>query len=218
MEPEAVLYTARSGNLPSGWHVWPLRRDRVMRSLIGWAILTAIGFLLLVPTVILTVPGNFERSAFAFLATGLLLIILGAMAFGSLWIAVSDVQRLRHADQYLLVMTPDDYVMATPRKVTHVPMADIEYITLKGIKIPETDMGAGMEPFNWRDTRHIGGTAMFAGSMMRRKPKESPSLAFVDLRTDTEVIVGTDDSFDNLLALDGILRTYAGRRERTQTG
>ena len=93
MEPEMVLSTARSGSLPSGWNVWPMRRDRVKRSIWGWAATTVVAFAMLIPVIIVTVPHNFENGDFGFFATGLLLAILAAVAIGGLCITLYDIWR-----------------------------------------------------------------------------------------------------------------------------
>ena len=137
MEPEMVLSTARSGNVPYGWNVWPMRRNRVRRSIYGWAATSLVAFAILVPVFLVTVPANFEHGDFGLFATGLLLAVLAVVAFGGLCICLYDVWRLRHADEYLLVMTPEDLVKAEPKKIIHVPMDKIGYITLRGVKRTE---------------------------------------------------------------------------------
>lgn len=223
MEPELVLSTARSGSLPSGWNVWPLRRDRVKRSILGWAATSLVAFIVLIPVVMVTVPGNFQGGGFGFFMTGLLLAVLAIVAVGGLWICLYDVWRLRHADEYLLVMTPEDLVKAEPKRVIHVPMSAIGYITLRGVKRPEyrPAVGARLDDLARQesDTMRVAASGAMLNRMVgnvnfRRKPPESPSLAFVDLRDDSEVVLATDNTFDELAALNDVLWTHVEQAER----
>lgn len=224
MEPEMVLSTARSGSLPSGWNVWPMRRDRVRRSIYGWAVTSLISFAVLVPVVAVTVPGNFEHGDFGFFATGLLLAILAVVAVGGLCICLYDVWRLRHADEYLLVMTPEDLVKAEPGKVLHVPMDKVGYITLRGVKRTEyrPSTSVSIEDMRREQRLEIASASVGPGAMMnrmvgnsfRRRPPEAPSLAFVDLRDDSEVVLATDNTFDELAALNDVLWMHVEKAER----
>ena len=224
MEPEMVLSTARSGSLPSGWNVWPMRRDRVKRSIWGWAVTTVVAFAMLIPVIIITVPHNFENGDFGFFASGLLLAILAAVAIGGLCITLYDIWRLRHAAEYLLIMTPDDLVKADPKKVIHVPMDKIGYITLRGVKQhqyrPQTSVSLDdMAREQSSALRSISAGAalnrMVGNANFRRRPPEAPSLAFVDLRDDSEVVIATDNTFDELVALHELLWSHVEKAERT---
>src|SRR5262245_35999713 len=158
MDAQMVLATARSESVPQTWTVLPLQRDHVRRSVINWGLLSLVGFILLIPVFISTVPSNFQASRGSSVVTGCLLLILAAVAFGSLGIAAYDVFRLLHGEEYMIVITPDDYVKAERGKVTHVPMEHIAYVTLRGIKMPtlaeeplrDPIQGLGFGPFGMR--------------------------------------------------------------------
>lgn len=223
MDAEVILATARSGQIPQYWTVWPLRRDLVLRSALKWAGLSLFGFILFIPALFATVPDNFTGSGIKLFFTSVLLLALGATALGSLGIAVYDVWRVLHADDFLIVMTPDDYLKAEPRRVTHVPMEHVAYVTMRGVKHPmeqarRADPYAGdpyaANPYAQLDRyRFMRGVATF-----RREPMQAPSLAFLDMRTDREVIVATDDSFEALPALEYILQNHAYNKQRSRTG
>jgi hypothetical protein len=214
MDAEAVLATARSGSVPSDWNVWPLRQDRVRRAILGWGAVALVGFALFIPALLQTIPGNFAHGGVAVVCTGLFLLALAAVAFGGLGVALYDVWRLAHVDEFLLVMTPDDFVKAEPGKVIHVPMDKIAYITLRGVKPPESAQQATARTFN-TFSQYPGGFGRLVGSTsLRRKPAQAPSLAFVDTRDDREVVVATDDSFDALIALDEVLHMHVEAKER----
>jgi hypothetical protein len=223
MDAEAVLATARSGQIPQYWMVWPLRRDLVLRSALKWAGLSLFGFILFIPALFATVPDNFTGSGLKLFFTSVLLLALGATALGSLGIALYDAWRVLRADEFLIVMTPDDYVKAEPGRITHVPMEHVSYVTMRGVKHPMEQarqagsyaVGSyGADPYSQIDRyRFMRGLATF-----RREPTQSPSLAFLDTRSDREVVVATDDSFEALAALEYVLQNHAYNKQRSRTG
>lgn len=217
MDAEAVLARAHSGDLPASWTAWPLRRDRVLRSALGWLAIGVVGAIFLAVVATQTIPGNFTRGGGSFILTGVLLIALGLMAFGGLGIMTYDFWRLFHADEFMIVMTPDDYIKTQPRKVTHVPMEDVAYVTLRGVKIPEERAQTTSEIIN--SMQKGGRFNRFMGDVTyRRQPKQAPSLAFLDTRTNREVVVATDNTFDELLALEQILSMHAREKNRSYSG
>ena len=213
MDAQAVLATARSGNVPSSWFVWPLRRDYVLRSAIGWACAAVFGFVLFIPACLVSLPAFPQRSVLGIVFTSTILLLLGAVAFGSTAIAVADVLRLRRSNDYLLVMTPDDYVKAEPGKITHVPLEHIGDIILRGVKTPDEQR----EQANMftRGARFGMGMGL---SPIRREPASPPSLSFFDQRTDEKVVVGRDDSYDSLATLEQILSEVVRAKQRRKTG
>lgn len=209
MDPESILATVRSGQVPSDWTVWPLRKDKVRHSGLEYLVIGLFGLVIFVPAAISTIPSNFEGGAFGAGATAVFLLLIGAVAFGGLGIAAYDFFRLANADRYSIVLTPDDFIMQTPRRIVHVPMEDVAYLTLKGVRMEHAPSP--------EDTLAAGGMLGGAGRMflMRtRQPKQAPSLAFQDRRTGREVIVARDDSFEELSALEEILATYVFNKER----
>ncbi|MEO7003539.1 MAG: hypothetical protein ABI068_17080 [Ktedonobacterales bacterium] len=215
MDAQMVLATARSGQAPANWQVWELRQDFLRYSMYKWGGLALIGFVIFIPALIVTVPSDFVTgNPLASAVTVVILAILGFIPLGSLGIVIYDLWRLGHARDYLLVMTPDDYVKAQPGKITHVPMEDIMYITLRGVKLPA----------NYKqDVQGVGQmqsafSRMFYGGWrtqnIQNRPRGAPSLAFLDRRTDKEVVVGTDESFDSLVALEQVLTLHVDDKEK----
>jgi hypothetical protein len=49
---------------------------------------------------------------------------------------------------------------------------------------------------------------------LMRTPRVQPKLTFVDDRTNKQVVVGQDHAFEDLGALEYILRIYVGDKER----
>ncbi|HEV2237000.1 MAG TPA: hypothetical protein VGR57_10110 [Ktedonobacterales bacterium] len=209
MDAQQVQTLARSGAAPRDWYVWPLRRDRVRRAALGWSLITVFGFVLLVPLVLVTVPDNFRHGAGLVSATLVLLAIVGGVAFGGAALLAADLLRLARPDAYLLVITPEHYLKIEPRRTTFVPMTAVAYVTLKGVKLA----GTPRDPANEPATARSGAAAGFLGAGFRagyrREINRAPSLAFLDLRTNREVVVATDDTFEELPILSEILTLYA---------
>jgi hypothetical protein len=216
MEAETVMNTVRSGASPSEWNVWPLRRDRALINAAKWSLLSLIGFALLVPVILATFPSDFNHAGAAqqSVATAIILL-LGALAFGSLWLALESLLRAQRASEYWLVITPDLFIKAEPRRLFQIPLEDITEITLKGVTLPgdAAVQGAiGPQQFGIGQFSRITARMGTIGAMSRRS-RESPSLAFRDRRNNRMVIVGTDDTFDHLAAIEHILRERVDQRE-----
>jgi hypothetical protein len=54
------------------------------------------------------------------------------------------------------------------------------------------------------------------GNLFSRRPQQPPSLAFRDRRNGRVVVVATDASFDDLIALEQVLQIHVGAKQRTQ--
>jgi hypothetical protein len=213
MEPETILATARSGDAPGTWVVWPLRRQYIRNSILRWLAVAVVGFPLLILASISTLPDFLSLRGFSFVLTGILLLALAALAFGSLGIAIYDSWRLSQASAFWLVITPDDYVKAEPGgKVTHVPLEYVEAITLKGVRVP---METAETPFTGVPT---GINPLFRlpfrQAAYRRQRATPSSLAFVDGRTSQEVVVATDAMFDELVHVEYVLSMQTDAKQR----
>ncbi|MGZ3639538.1 MAG: hypothetical protein ACXWQR_24365 [Ktedonobacterales bacterium] len=212
MDAEAVLATARSGNVPSSWFVWPLRRDYVLRSALGWSVAALFGFLLFIPACIATLPILPQRGVAGIIFTIFLLLVLGALAFGGAGIAIYDLYRLRHAEDYFIVLTPDVFIKAEPRKVIEVPLEYVGDITMRGVKTPDEERETSTALMR---SGILGN--MFGTGRSRKEPGNYPSLAFVDQRTEKVVVVSTDQSFESLIALEQILSDTVRAKQRQRT-
>jgi hypothetical protein len=211
MDAESILATARSGLVPEYWHVWPLQRERVRTSAIKWGLESLVGLLFFVPAAFITIPVNFEHGSGEIVLTSLLLILLGAVAFGGMGIAFYDFLRYLRADAYVLVVTPDDYVKAEPRKVTHVPLENVTNVTLRGVK---SSFDQAINQDDAFQPQHQVPFMRFTPNRSTRRATQAPSLAFLDDRTNKQVVVATDDAFDDLSALEYVLYTYSDAKQR----
>jgi hypothetical protein len=209
MDAQQVLALARSGSAPHDWYVWPLRRDRVQRAALGWAAITVFGFVLLLPLVLATVPANFGHGAGLIVATLVLLTLVGAVAFGGGALLIADLRRLARPDAYTLVITPEHYLKIERGRTTFVPMTAVAYVTLKGVKVAvaPSDRSAEVAAARMGALSGVMGTGFRMG--YRREINRAPSLAFLDMRTDTEVVVATDDTYEDLPVLEEVLNLYA---------
>ncbi len=212
MDAHEVLETVRSGAAPSTWSVLPLRRDWLLRSVLQWAVIAVLTFALFVPVVVVTVPENFTHGVVGAVITTLLLGILGVAAFGSAGVALYDLWRLNHMADYLIVITPDDFVKAGPRSVIHVPMEHVDYITLRGAKTSADE--------SFQDVNSINQANPYSRliHMPRpRQPKQAPSLAFLDTRTNQEVLVARDEAHGDLFSLNRLLEINSEAKRRSRT-
>jgi len=216
MEPQEIIATAESNSFPANWHVWTLRRGLVFREVAWQTFISVCGFLLLGYGLYATIPDNFTQGAWKIGLTICLLLLFAVMAFGGFALVAGDINRLRLAGRYLLVMTPDDFLKRTPSGVVHVPMEHVTDLRLIGAKArTQEDMerpGAG-------SVRMLNPVSSLVGVgayiMLMRTPRVQPKLTFVDDREDKLVVVGQDHTFDDLGALEYILRIYVGDKERT---
>ncbi|HKV59846.1 MAG TPA: hypothetical protein VJO32_16260 [Ktedonobacteraceae bacterium] len=222
MEAAEILERARSSGeeTPPGWLVLPLLKSKLTSGLIGWVAGAIVGFGLFAFIASVTIPFNFERGFFtACFATVLMLMTL-FIGGGSAWSGIADVRRLRHLDQYLIVVTPDDFVKQEGDKIVHVPLEHVRYVTARGKPPPDRSTpknamqevpGAGENVAGF-----IFGRAFFpSGQKLRRKRMRTPTtLAFLDDRTDSEVVVATDNSYGDTFEIAAYLKQYAARLQQ----
>jgi len=192
MEATEILEKARAGGeLPNGWVVLPLLRNKVRLGILGWIAGAILGFGFFALMVPLMIPHNY---LFGFISALISTVILGMVLFvgiGSVWQIIVDTRRLLEADKYIIVITPDEFVMQEGENIRHVPLMYVRYITARGFAPPDRTaprgavvsemphsgenvsglfLGRGLIPSvsNWRE---------------RRKAKRTPTmLAFVDSR------------------------------------
>ena len=216
MDAETILATARAGAAPSEWNVWPLRRDRMLFAAFKWGLLSLVGFALLVPILIVTVPSDFvgARAGQKALATAIILLV-AALAVSSLWLTVEALLRARQAADYWLIITPDVFIKAEPRRLFEIPLEDVGDITLKGVAPPsdiEVRDAMGPQHFAMGMMGQIA-NRMGVPGVTKKQTRSAPLLAFRDRRDNRTVIVSTDDAFDHLGAIEQILMERVAKKE-----
>jgi hypothetical protein len=199
MEATEILEKARAGGeLPNGWVVLPLLRNKVRLGILGWIAGAIIGFGLFVVMVPLMIPHNY---LFGFIPALISTVILGMVLFvgiGSVWQIIVDTRRLLEADKHIIVITPDEFVIQDGEDIRHVPLMYIRNITARGIVPPDRTAPDGAVVSNMPHVgENLSGFLFGRGFIptisrwrTRRRAKHTPSmLAFIDSRTNTEVII-----------------------------
>jgi hypothetical protein len=230
MQAEEILARARTGaELPESWIVFPLLRNKVMLGIVGWVfgIFVGLGLLALVGFVV--IPGNYQSGFGAALFTTILLGIFLFIGLGSLWALITDVRRLMHADRHIMVLTPDDFVKQEEDKIAHVPCVNIRHVTARGTPPPdrtppsgnvvEQVSGVGENMTGLFLGRRIASSigSRSGGNSRRKGRRTSTSLAFVDTRTEREVIVTNDNSFGDTFYIAALLKQYAASAQQIFT-
>jgi hypothetical protein len=222
MEAAEILSTARSGSAPSGWVILPLRRYQVGFAMLQWALGTVMGLGLFAGLFSATVPDNFESGMGGAIITSFFLALLGFVGVGSLWLLIKDGLRYLHADQSIIVITPDVYFKQEGSKIDLVPLEDIAYLTTRGTRPPGkrsswAAYNAAPEPAYDPEDRDIAGHAASIGRMLygrRRRPRGPTSVSFVDMRTDRKITVTADSSYAHPYELGETLQRYVDARLR----
>lgn len=214
--PNEILERAkRNEELPDDWLILDLKRNKVMWGIAGWFGGILIGALLFAALAYATIPSNYH-TVLGGIITTIFLGILAFVAIGSAWAAVSDILRVRDSSRHIIVITPDDFVKQEGKKIIHVPMVDVRHVTARGK--PPTDRST-VEARNEMTMPTLGEqfTGLFAGRAFtqrgmrwRRKRMRTPtSLAFIDMRTDSEVTVVRDNSYGDPFIIAASLKQYA---------
>ena len=219
MEAEEVLARAKdSTRTPSDWVVFPLQRRKVIFGLLEWivGIIMGLGLFSLVASI--AIPYNYQHGVGpAFFST----IFLGIFLFiflGSIHLLISDIRRLRHSDQHIIVITPQEFVKQEGKKVISVPLSHVRYVTARGKPLPDQTMptpeestvkdvpGASESMLGFL----VGRGLTSSGKRWRRGRMRTPtSLAFLDARNDKEVVVVDDTSYGDPFLIAAILKQHA---------
>ncbi len=213
METEDILTRAKiSPEAPPGWIVLRLLRDRVMRGIAGWIFGVIAGLGIFTVVALIVIPHNYQYGIVPALFTTLFLGLLLFIGLGSAWLLLVDVRRLREADKHLIIITPDDFVKQEGEKIIHVPLVHVQYVTARGVapdRTPRRD-SSGRPILRAAAADPSSRGAFIPFFQWRRKIARSPtSLAFVDTRTDTEVMVVTDEAFGDPSIIGTMLKQYA---------
>jgi hypothetical protein len=214
--PNEILERARRNEeLPDDWLILDLKRGKVMWGIAGWFGGVLIGALLFAALAYATIPSNYH-TVLGGIITTIFLGILAFVAIGSAWAAVSDILRVRDSSRHIIVITPDDFVKQEGKKIIHVPMVDVRHVTARGK--PPTDRST-VEAQNEMTMPTLGEqfTGLFAGRAFtqrgmrwRRKRMRTPtSLAFIDMRTNSEVTVVRDNAYGDPFIIAASLKQYA---------
>ena len=213
MQAEEILMQVKTGTGKQGWVVFPLLRDKLMWAIAGWVFGIFIGLFLLAVLVPIVVPYNYERGIFSIIFTSVLLGVLVAVVVGSAALLVVDIRRLLHANEHMIVITYEDFVKQEGDKIIQVPLSHVRHVTPRG-RSPLEQSALKMEDEETRSTRgNIFGSLLGrkgSSTRTRRRRMRAPtSLAFLDARNNTEVIVVSDEYFGDPFAIANVLKDYA---------
>ncbi len=218
MQAEEILAQVKTGGGKNGWMVFPLLHSKLVWAIVGWALGICMGVLLLSIIVPIVVPYNYGRGTAAIIFTTLLLGVLVALVVGSLVLLVTDVRRLLNINDHVIVITYEDFVKQEGNKVISVPLTHVRYVTPRG-RSPKEQQAATTEDEQGQSMNRnafgslLGRGSLFAANSRRRRGRTPTSLAFLDARDNTEVVVVSDDSFGDPFTIAAILKEYASSVE-----
>ncbi len=217
MNVEEILETARTSTTPPhGWVVLPLSRSKVILGIAGWFFGIVLGLGLFTIAAFATIPSNFQHGTGIAVFTVILLAVLLFVGLGSIWMLIQDVLRLMQAQKHLIVITPKDFVKQEGRKIVTVPLMNIRYVTARGTPppdrtVPQGSVIAQLPTMGERMGSFFMGHAVTReGARTHRRRRRTPTtLAFVDTRTDDEVVVVTDGAYGDPFMIAALLKQYA---------
>jgi hypothetical protein len=221
MKSDEILEKARPiDEAPHDWIVLPLLRDKVTLAIAGWVFGAIVGLGLFAFLASIMIPHNYQIGPFAALVSTFLLGMVLFAGLGSIWQLVLDAGRLLHADKHLIIITPDDFVKQEGKKTIHVPLMYVRYVTARGS--PSRSRTSSSERAPAQASRSDENTPGFhflrgliPGTRQRRQRKRTPTaLAFIDSRTNAEVIVATDASYGDPFTIADLLKEYATNVQR----
>jgi hypothetical protein len=219
-----ILMQARSGsNAPHDWIVLPLLRNKLIVGMVGWIFGALMGLGLFALLASIVIPYNYEHGAFPAIFSTILLGILLFIGLGSAWALLTDIRRLQHIGQHIIVITPDTFVKQEGDKIINVPLMYVRHVTTRGAAPPnasyDTSSTSSASGRRSEAAMHSSGESMGAffigrgftpsGANWRRKRMRTPtSLAFVDSRDDSEVTVVTDGAYGDPFMIAALLKQY----------
>jgi hypothetical protein len=223
MESEQILTQAQAGaEPPESWIVLPLSRQKVIIGILGWIFATLLGGLIFAFLAPIMVPYNYQSGVGAAIVTTLVLGILLFICLGSIWALIIDIQRLSHAREHIIVITPKDFVKQAGKKIIHVPLENVKYVTARGKAPVNRDLYTAHEETNINSAGENVSSFIFGRraieltkkGISRKRARVPSTLAFIDSRTDSEVIVTTDKAFGEPHLIAAHLKAYAESAQR----
>ena len=224
MEATEILEKTRAGGeLPNGWVVLPLLRNKVRLGILGWIAGAIVGFGLFVLIIPYMIPHNYLYGPIPALISTLILGTVLFVGIGSVWQIIVDTRRLVEADKHIIVLTPDEFVMQDGDKILHVPLMYVRHITARGIVPPDRTPPKGAVVSNMPHVgENLSGFLFGRGFIptvsrwrARRRAKHTPSmLAFIDSRTNTEVIIKDYNLYGDPSTIATLMQDYTSSAQR----
>ena len=224
MEATEILDKARAGGeLPNGWVVLPLLRSKVRLGILGWIAGVIVGFGLFALMIPYMIPHNYLYGPIPALISTLILGMVLFIGIGSIWQIIVDTRRLLEADKHILVITPDEFVMQDGEEIIHVPLMYIRHVTARGIVPPDRTAPKGAVVSNMPHVgENLSGFLFGRGFIptvsrwrARRRAKHTPSmLAFIDSRTNSEVIIRDYNLYGDPTKIASLMQDYTSSIQR----
>lgn len=224
MEATEILAKARAGGeLPNGWIVLPLLRNKVKLGILGWFCGAIIGFGCFAVMFPLMIPHNLFHGPIAALISILLLGMVLFVGVGSSWQIIIDTRRLLEADKHIIILTPDEFVMQDGDEIRHVPLMYVRHITARGIAPPDRTPPQGAVVSNMPHVgENLSGFLFGRGFIptvsrwrARRRAKHTPStLGFIDSRTDSEILIRDYNLYGDPSTIATLMKEYAASVRR----
>lgn len=221
MESVQILAQINSEeNRPYNWLVFPLIRQQVLIGILGWIFGAIVGGLFFAFMAPIMIPHNYLAGVGSAVLSTIILGMVLYVCLGSIWALITDILRLRKAHRHVIIITPDDFVKQEGEKVIHVPLEYIRHVTVRGT--PPVDRSVETARREARPPS-VGEnfSALFLGRRSsasgqknpgRRRIRTPTTLAFVDSRTDREVVVLSDKSFGDPHYIGGQLKEYVASK------
>ncbi|HXZ05350.1 MAG TPA: hypothetical protein VEH81_10975 [Ktedonobacteraceae bacterium] len=224
MEATEILEKARAGGeLPNGWVVLPLLRKKVKLGIFGWIVGTIVGFGFFVWMIPIMIPHNYLYGPFPALISTAILGMMLFVGIGSAWQIIVDTRRLLEADKHIIVITPDEFVMQDGEYIKHVPLMCVRHITARGIVPPDQTAPKEAVVSNIPNARENLSGLIFGRGLIptvskwraRRRAKHTPStLAFIDSRTNSEVIIKDYNLYGDPSKIASLIKDYTSSVQR----
>ncbi len=228
MEATEILTKARfGGELPDGWVALPLLRNKVKLGILGWTCGVIIGFGFFVVMLPLMIPHNFLYGPIPALISTLLLAMMLFIGIGSIWQIIVDTRRLLKADKYMIVLTPDAFVMQDGEKIINVPLMYIRHVTARGIAPPDHTPPQGAVISNMPHVSDNLSGFLFGRGFIptvsrwraRRRAKHTPStLGFIDSRNNSEIIIKDYNLYGDPKTIAKLMQDYTSSVRQIYTG
>ncbi len=217
MEAAEILERTRSGEeLPHGWVVFPIVRNKLIWGMVGWVLGIILGLGLFALMASIVIPYNYTIGTFSVIFTSLILLLFLFIGLGSVWSLIHDIQRLRQQDTHVIVITPEDFVKQEGNKLIHVPLAYVRHVTARGKApvdrtVPKEHVVRQVSGAGDNISSMLFGRGMTpSGMRYRRSRMRTPTtLAFIDDRDEREVVVVTDAAHGDPFMIAAVLKEYA---------
>jgi hypothetical protein len=172
------------------------------------------------------IPHNYLAGVGSAIISTIILAMVLYVCLGSLWAMIVDILRVMHYKEHILIITPDDLVKQEGKKVIHVPLQYVKYVTARGTPPVDRSMETARKDVQTasvgenlsslvvgRNIAESGRRGLFG----RKRMRTPTTLAFIDERSGREVVVLRDQSHGDPYYIAAHLKEYARSAADKQT-